>query len=217
MFGMILRTQWNWTRGAVLGFAALAFLAPAMAWRLASGGMDAVASVPIIDGFSMLGPILGFLSLVGAFVLAAMPWTIDAESRHVYALSLPVRWSRFVAMRFGAGALTLLVPALGLYLGALATVAMIELPPLLRAYPGALAARFLLASLVAYAFTFALQYLAGRKATLVALTAALVLGAIGFTLWTLGLGHLSNSVGRFVFEWPGPLAVFVDSWTLIDV
>jgi hypothetical protein len=217
MFGMILRTQWAWTRLSVAVLSVVTFVAPAIVWRFATEQTRGAQPDLLVYGFGALGPLLSFLALIGAFLLAAQPWTIDAETQHVYPLSLPVSWSRFVAMRFGAGAIFLLLPALGLYVGSLLVLAMIEMPPLLRGYPGALAMRFLLASAVAYAATFALQYLAGRRAAVVALGIMIAIGLTSLATWALGAPDLVSTFGRFLFVWPGPLAVFSEPWTLIDV
>lgn len=217
MFAMILRSHWMWTRTLVSGVAFIAFILPAAVWRLSGGGDGFTSTARLLDNMTLMGPLLSFIALFGAFVLAVYPWTIDAETNHVYPLSLPVSWPRYLGMRFLAGSLTLLLPALALYLGSLLVVSLIELTPLLRAYPGALAVRFLLALLVAYALSFALQYLAGRRATLVALL--LLLGTLGLfaALEILGQKELGDAIGRFLFEWPGPLGVFTQSWVLIDV
>lgn len=217
MFGMILRTQWAWTRLTVATISVVTFLVPAIVWRVATQQARGPQAEMVIFGFAGLGPLLSFLALIGAFLLAAQPWTIDAETQHVYPLSLPVAWSQFVAMRFGAGAIFLLLPAFALYLGSVAVLALIEMPPLLRGYPGALALRFLLASGVAYAGTFALQYLAGRRAALVALGIMIAIGLTSLATWALGAPDLVTALGRFLFVWPGPLAVFSEPWTLIDV
>lgn len=217
MFAMVLRTQWKWTRGPIIGFAALAFVFPALAWRLASAASRGPDALQVMDGFAALGPMLGFLALLGPFVLAALPWGIDHETKHVYPLSLPIGWTQWVGMRFAAGALTLLIPAGALYLGAQLTLSMLELPPLLRGYAGGLAFRFLLASIVAYGLTFALQYLAGKRAGAVALIIMLTCAAMIMVLALLGMSDVAEAFGRAVFEWPGPLAIFVEPWTLIDV
>lgn len=217
MFAMILRTHWMWTRLLVSGLAVIAFLMPAAAWRLTSRGNGIDGAMGLIDGLSILGPMLGFLALFGSFILAVYPWTIDAETKHVYPLSLPITWPRYVGMRYLAGTITLLLPTLALYLGSRFAVSLIELPPLLRAYPGALALRFLLAALVAYSMSFALQYLAGKRATVVALL--LVLGLTGFFM-VLDLTNakgVGDAIGTFLFDWPGPFGVFSQSWALIDV
>jgi hypothetical protein len=217
MFAMILRTQWSWTRAAVGGISLLAFLFPALAWRIFASSQQDAAVLQVMYGFASLGPMLSALAMIGPFVLAALPWTIDHEAKHVYALSLPVTWARFVWMRFAAGAMTLVFPAIALYVGCRAVVAMIELPPLLRAYPAALSLRFLLACFVAYGITFALQYLAGRRAAVVVLVSLLTTGVIGVALAMFGLGEAVTAVGSFLFDWPGPFSIFVEPWTLIDV
>jgi hypothetical protein len=217
MFAMMFRTQWRWTRTTVFGIAALALVFPTLArfFSKSNGSVDPL--VQVLDGYNMLGPLLGFLALLGPFVLAALPWTVDHEARHVYPLALPVEWSWWVGTRFAVGAITLLVPTLALYIGAVATVSALELPPLLRAYPGALALRFLLASMLSYSASFALQYLAGRRATHVAVTVLVALLGVSLVAMIFGQADLIERAGEALFVWPGPLALFVDPWTLIDV
>ena len=217
MFAMMFRTQWRWTRAIVFGIAALALVFPTLARYLlrSTGTVDPLAQ--ILDGYNALGPLLGFLALLGPFVLAALPWTIDNETRHVYPLALPVEWSWWVGTRFVIGAITLLVPTIALYIGAVATVSVIELPQLLRAYHGALALRFLLASLLSYSASFALQYLAGRRATHVAVSILVGIMGLGLVAMLFGQSDLVERAGEWIFVWPGPLALFVDPWTLIDV
>lgn len=217
MFMAMFRTQWRWTSLAVLGVSLLAFVFPSLAWRLARQAGSPSNVAQILDGFTLLSPMLGFLALLGPFVIAALPWTIDHETRHVYPLSLPIHWRQFVTNRFVIGAITLLLPALAMYLGAQAALAQVELPTLLHGYPGLLALRFLLACLLAYSISFALQYLAGRRAAVVAVL--FVLFVVVVTLAAMLLGQeakLERAVG-LLFRWPGPLAIFVEPWTLIDV
>lgn len=217
MFAMMFRTQWRWTRVAVMSIAGLALIFPTLARYLTRslGSEDALRQV--LDGFQVLGPMLGFLALLGPFILAALPWTIDHETRHVYPLSLPVEWSWWVGTRFVIGAITLVIPAIALYIGAWATVSALELPPLLRAYPGALAIRFLLASLLSYAISFALQYLAGRRATHVAATGLVAVLVIILAATLVGQTDLVERAAEYLFVWPGPLALFIEPWTLLDV
>lgn len=217
MFTMILRTQWAWTRSIVGGFALIAFLMPALAWRLGADNSAGSAMMQMLNGMSLLGPMLGFLALLGPFVLAAYPWMVDADANHVYPLSLPLRWRDFVAMRFASGALTLLVPTVALFLGATLAVSQIELPDTLRAYTGALSVRFLLAALLSYSATFALQYLAGRNATRVAVIGLGALGLLFVLSAVLDATWIFERIGSALFDWPGPLAIFTEPWTLIDV
>lgn len=216
MFRQILWTQFKWTRVMLAILAVVAFLTPAVAWRLADL-VSGSAAYAILIGFSNIGPTVALTSIVGAFVLAAQPWTVDAATRHVYALSLPVPWPRYVAMRFGAGLITLLVPTLALWFGSLLALSMVELPSTLRAYPGTLALRFLLASALAYAATFALQHLAGRKSALVLLFTMLGGGFIWFALMAAGFNEGLDRIGSWLTEWPGPFAIYTADWKLIDV
>jgi hypothetical protein len=218
MFRTILFTQLRWTRLLVIGMAVVSFLVPAIAWW--RGGMS--AQYPerpgaIIIGFESVGGMLMLVAALGAFFVAAYPWMMDAASRHVFALSLPIRWREYLAMRFGAGALTLLLPAITLYLGSLFALSMLELPATLRAYPGTLALRFLAASLLAYSLTFAVQYIAGRRAAAVIVGVVLGGAVISFVLKMLGLGGALDGLISAIFDFPGPFAVFTAEWKLVDV
>jgi len=218
MFMQILWTQFRWTR-AILAVSAVAlFVLPAVAWRTGSlPGYEISAPLAFMSGFRAVGPILMVVSWMLGFVLVAHPWNVDGAGKHVYPLSLPIGWSRYVAMRFGAGALTLLVPTLALWLGSILALALIEIPATLRAYPGALALRFLLGTMLVYALSFLLQYVAGRRAPL-ALLLILLGGLSGaFVLSILGFNETLTAVGSALTEWPGPLAVFASEWKLLDV
>jgi hypothetical protein len=218
VFPQILRTQVAWTRTGVLAFAVGVFVIPSLVWRLAGGDTWAAwAPFAVIQGFSAVGPLLGGLALLGGMLLAALPWTIDAETRHVYPLSLPVPWSRYVMMRYAAGALTLLAPALALYLGGWFVLLQLELPDVLRAYPGTLAIRFLLATLVSYSATFTLQYVFGKSAAKVVLYGIVLIAVVSIAVRALGGPDVVSWIGRTLFQWPGPFAVFAEPWKLIDV
>lgn len=217
MLAMMARLHWRWTRLAVLGIAALALIFPTLARYLARTAGSPETLSQLLDGYALLGPMLGFLALLGPFVLAALPWTIDHETRHVYPLSLPVSWPWWVGTRFAVGAATLIVPSVALYVGAVVAVSSVDLPPLLRGYPGALALRFLLACLVSYSASFALQYLAGRRATQVALTFLVGVLVVVLAGTLLGQGAALERIAGYLFLWPGPLSIFVEPWTLIDV
>lgn len=223
MFEQIFRTNLKWTRVTLATFAVAAFLIPVMAWRFGSpsyavaAGMNTADARFVMAGFAPVGFFVSVIAVLGAFVLAVQPWNMDAASRHVYALSLPVPWRRYVAMRYAAGALTLGVPAVALWLGSLLALAMVQMPPTLRAYPGAFAVRFLLASLLAYSGTFALQYVFGRRAAMVVLLGLLALVTVILGLELSGSGARVAAIGRFLLDWPGPLSLFANTWRLVDV
>jgi hypothetical protein len=219
MFAQILRTHWQWTRAAVGALAIGTFVAPAFIWRLADSTMIGVPEAQaVIQGFAAVGVVLGVLSLFGAFALAALPWGVDAATQHVYPLSLPIPWARYLTMRYAAGVLTLIIPAVTLWLGCLVALSMITIPDVLQSYAGTLAFRFFLAALLAYSATFAVQYVAGRKAayTIVVLFLAALL--LGFAVGVVGgRDDLVESALKVLFEWPGPFAIYTDPWVLIDV
>lgn len=218
MFGQILYTQVKWTRATVAVLAVVAFAMPAGLWRAARQGYYTnYTAMEVMSGFSFLGPALGVLAFFCGFMMVAQPWAVDGAARHVYPLSLPVSWKRYVAMRFGAGALLLLIPALTLWLGCLLVLSLVPIPETLQAYPTTLAFRFLLGALVSYAVVFAVQYLSGRKAAhlllgvLVVATTAVILSEV------TGNGDLVLLTMNYLFDWPGPFAVFGAEWMLIDV
>lgn len=218
MFAQILRSHWTWTRTALLGFAVITFAMPALLWRLAGSMISGEPSANVlIEAFAELGGMLAVLSIIGAFVFASLPWGVDNETRHVYPLSLPITWMRYVSMRYAAGALLLLVPTVALWLGSMVVVALIEVPAVLTAYPGTLALRFLIASLLAYSATFALQYLSGKRAATVALLILLGVMIPVAALLAFDQEQLLEAIGRALAEWPGPLAIFAEPWRLIDV
>jgi hypothetical protein len=217
MFAQILYTQWKWTRTALGMLIVVAFVMPVALWRLFGPDASSTTTVTLMQAFDSIGPYLVLIALLGGFLLAVMPWTVDAQTKHVYPLSLPVQWPQYVVMRFGAGALTTLLPAFALWLGCLVALAFVEVPPTLHTYAGTVAARFLLATLVAYVMTFSLQYLAGRRAVVLLLgfLVLMLIGGTGFELF--GLADVNRAIIRAVFEWPGPLSVFTADWSLIDV
>jgi hypothetical protein len=218
MFGQILYTQLKWSRSALAFMSIVAFALPAGLWRALHGSYyRSFSALEVLSGFSALGFMLAMLAFLTGFVLVAQAWQVDATARHVYPLSLPIPWSRYVALRFGAGAVLLVVPAIALWLGCLLVLALIQLPETLNAYPTTLALRFLLGSLVGYAVVFAVQYLSAKKAAHVFAAALLAFAVFAVTAEVTGNQAMVNRFFAILFEWPGPLAVFGSEWMLIDV
>lgn len=217
MFAQILYTQWKWTRLTLGAFIALAFLMPLAMWNLWGAAGESYSAGALMLAFERMGALLMAISVLGGFVLAVQPWAVDSLAKHVYPLSLPIPWSRYVALRFGAGAISLILPAIALWFGSLATLSLVELPPTMHAYAGTVAARFLLASLVTYAGIFALQYLSGRRAVVILLVMLLTFLVGSIILQLTGNTAIAAWLGRVLFEWPGPLSVFSADWSLVDV
>ena len=218
MFRVILYTQWKWSRlivvlGSVVGFA-LPIISVQRAARADSSPLQAPELLHAVQSWGVLYPVLA--ATLGLLVAIAS-WTPDHRGRHVYALVLPVpRW-RYVLLRFGAGAFLLAAPITAVFLGALLATASAAIPAGLQGYPVALAVRFALAVLVAFAVFFAVSAGTAR-------TAGIVLALIGGVMLVQVIASIArvdlDLVGRLqllVLNWPGPLAIFTGRWMLIDV
>ncbi len=218
MFGQVMFTHVRWTRSGVAVLSVAAFALPALIWRMVHQDFTSTyGALEVMRGFQVLGPLLAALSIFVGVLVVGQAYAADEGNKQVYALSLPVAWSRYVAMRFGAGALLLLAPAVSLWLGTLLVLSLVTIPASLHAYPGTLTLRFLFASFVAYAVTFPLPYLTGKRAAHLLLGVLIGVSVLMFGAELAGMQPLLRAAVRLLFEWPGPLAVFSDSWMLIDV
>jgi hypothetical protein len=218
MFRMILFTQWKWSRAillpAVLGAFALPLFSVQGAGDPNRTGWEARALLNSVQTWGVGYPVL---ATAIALAIAMVAWGADHRGRHVYALSLPVpRW-HYALQRFGAGVVLLAAPALALWLGALMAAATATIPAGLHAYPSALAVRFTLALVVAYAVFFAITAGTTRTAGYVL---ALIGGIIVVQILSAAAG-LDIKVIPFISDrlllWPGPLEIFSGRWMLIDV
>ncbi len=115
------------------------------------------------------------------------------------------------------GAALLAAPVIAVSVGALLATWSATIPAGLQGYPGALAIRFALAVLVAYAVFFAVSAGTAR-------TAGIILGLIGGVILVQIIAGVANIdldlFGKLqvaILNWPGPLAIFTGRWMLIDV
>src|SRR3989454_2077866 len=218
MFRVMLYSQWKWSRlivllGSVAGFA-LPIISVQGAARADSSPLQAADLLRTVQSWGVVYPVLA--ATLGLLVAMAS-WTPDHRGRHVYALALPVpRW-RYVLLRFGAGALLLAAPITAVLVGALLATWSAAIPAGLQGYPVALAIRFALAVLVAYAVFFAVSAGTAR-------TAGIMLGLIGGVILVQIIAGVANldldlfgKLQIVVLNWPGPLAIFSGRWMLIDV
>jgi len=218
MFRAILYSQWKWSRliiavGTIAGFA-LPLVSLQGAARADRSPLEAEALLHAVQAWGVLYPLLA--AALGLLV-AIVTWAPDHRGRHIHALTLPLpRW-RYVLLRFATGATVLAVPILAVGIGALIAVAAATLPPGLHGYPLALALRFALAALVAYALFFAVSAGTAR-------TAGIILGVIGAIVVVQVFASVANvelnladHLQTVLTNWPGPLAVFTGRWMLIDV
>ena len=218
MFRQLLYTQWKWSRLVLLLVVFTGFALPVLSVQGVHpndvGRFEVDNMLAGVQAWGLLYPILA-TSL--ALILALTTWGPDHRGRHVYALSLPIpRW-HYALLRFGAGCTLLVIPVFTVWLGALVATSIATLPAGLAAYPTALALRFALAALVAYAAFFAISSGTNR-------TAGIILGIIGTVLLVqlilvvaeVPVNVISPIVLR-LFVWPGPLEIFTGRWMLIDV
>jgi hypothetical protein len=217
MFRQVLYVQWKWARLELLAYAVLAFLAPTFILKAGLGMSEDGSIGYLFTVVAGTGIFFVALAFVCSASFAVRPWLVDQSLRHVSALSLPVRWATFVRFRFLAGALLLVVPTLCVWLGGALATATTVLPPTLHAYPGGVAVRFLLSSLVFYASMFLLQYVAGKHAGRIVIAAfgGLLLLELGWHFF----GHESAIVAAWnlMTQWPGPFETLSARWMLFDV
>lgn len=218
MFRQILFTQWKWSRlvillGVLAGFA-LPLLSVQHGAYTNPSDWEARVLLGQLQSWSVLYPAL---ATALAVVVAMAAWAADHRGRHVYALSLPLpRW-HYALLRFGAGAILLVAPAIALLTGAALATSTLAVPTGLHAYPTELAVRFGLALFVAYATFFAISAGTAR-------TAGYILGAVAVLIAAQLLSQAADvqlSILGWVWDrlsiWPGPLDVFTGRWLLIDV
>src|SRR5438128_11471435 len=218
MFHVMLYSQWKWTRlivalGSIAAFA-LPIVSVQGAARADASPLQAGELLQAVQSWGTLYPVLA--AALGLLVAIAT-WAPDHRGRHVHALSLPLpRW-RYVLLRFGSGMTVLAGPIFAVLMGALLATALATMPPGLQGYPLALAVRFALAVLVAYAVFFAVSAGTAR-------TAGIILGVIGAVILVQIVANVANVeldlLGKLqlvILNWPGPLAVFTGRWMLVDV
>ncbi|MEZ4412955.1 MAG: hypothetical protein R2910_08235 [Gemmatimonadales bacterium] len=217
MFRALLWTQWRESRIGVLLLAAIALVIPVLslntvgpatepwhAWDLLSASMRWSASYPIV-------------ALVAAVVLATGAWRPDHRTKHVYALALPIRRSRYLLLRYGAGLTLLLGIGVALLAGATIAALRVTVPPLLHAYPVGLALRFCMAGLVAYTLLFSVAGLTPRAARLLAaFLLLLIIASLVADLLALGWNPVERAMDALLSPY-SPLSIFRARWMLIDV
>jgi hypothetical protein len=225
MFREILRAQWKWSGAVVLLCATAAFALPILSLQntiiadspdraLITASNRAEHFLAVMERWS---PIYTLLAAGLGLAVATLAWASDHRGKHVYTLTLPVERWRFVLMRFASGASLLLIPVLTLLAGALLAVSNVAIPDGLVPYPTALAFRFALAAVVAYAIFFAISAGTTRTAAVVLaplgvlIVADLVLGVTGQP------ANVTGSVAEMLLSWPGLLEVFTGRWLLVDV
>ena len=218
MFRAMLFTQWKWTRAVMLPLAIVAFAVPVYSvGQFSEASLSRSQVVPLLSSMQFWGLGYMFASVMVGLVVAAGAWSYDSKGKHVYALSLPVpRW-HYLLLRYAAGILLLLIPAFFLWIGALVATSSAEIPLGLRAYPTALALRFLLASFLAYSLMFALSGLPKKIGISVAVGIGVLILIDAAIEQIVGTPLFLSTIFEWTVRWPGFLEVFAGRWMLIDV
>lgn len=219
----MLWMHWRTVRFGLLPLALAAFGLPLLVVQQVGVSEPVQGAAYVLSAAEAFLPLFPGLAATVGFTLALTAWSWDHKLGHVYALSLPISRARYALLKFGAGAVLVLVPVACFVLGGLIATAAIQLPDGLRAQPLELGARFLFASLLLYSLAFAMA--AGTMRA----TIAVLCVAIGTpVLWTVGLELLGSShplVQRLplvseAFEQLvvgfGPFRVLMGNWMLID-
>ena len=228
MYQPMLFVHWKQVRAGLIPFILAAFALPLLMVQglgpTPGTGATSLEAYYLMNDFQLWLPFFPMLAGATGITLALSSWNWDHQTKHVYALSLPLpRWE-YALLKMGAGALLAMLPVAAMWFGAHLAAASIALPEGLNAYPNQLALRFGLATLISYSFLFAMA--AGTIRT----TIWIVSGIIAFVI----LGNLANeflanyyeffqrtNIVLAVFEWladsPGPAEVFTGNWSLIDV
>lgn len=208
--------QWKGGRHLVLALAVAAFALPIVSVRSGWAGSERNLSAFLTE-LSLWGYFYPLLAFVAAIVIAASIWGSDRRGHHVYALLLPIpRW-RYVLLRY-LGGLALLAPiALALWIGAIIGTTSLDLPPGLRTFSHALAAKFSISLILLFGLAFFLAS-ASRRALGIGFRVLGVLVALHFAVIMIRPGiNLISTVGSALATSPGPFAPLGGRWMLIDV
>jgi hypothetical protein len=220
MFKAILFTQWRWGRVLVATCVVAGFAIPVFSVRNAGGGSwngPMWNALDLLASMQSYGPIYVLLAGFAGIALSTSAWAPDHAGRHVYALSLPLARWHYVLLRYGSGVVLLVPVSLALWIGALVASVSTPLPTGLHAYPGALALRFALASVLSFSVIFAVASGTKRSAGYaLAVLLGLVLADLLISLFG-GTPVVIESTLGWLFSSSGVFGIFTGRWMLIDV
>lgn len=218
MFGQSLYVQWKWNRDFLAFYTAAAFTAPLLILWIALAHLGLSSGRELVTLGGAIGATIAVIAVLAGLTVAWHGYGVDERVGHIYALSLPITRGRTLAIRAGTAAIMLVLPALGVWAGAMLAASQVELPASLHSYAGSLAGKALLASWLAHGCMFALRYSARRRAKVV--LGILMVGvsalAVTATIAPNARGPITRA-GDFLISNPGPFGVLFGRWTLIDV
>jgi hypothetical protein len=218
MFGHTLYVQWKWNRDFLAFYSAVGFAAPLVILWIALPHLGLTSARELVSVGNAVGMTTAVIASVAGLTVAWQGYGIDDRVGHIYALSLPITRRRALALRAGTAALVLMLPALGVWVGATLAASQVALPATLHSYAGSLASRALLAAWLSHACMFALRYSAGRQAKMMLAILLIGLCLLGVAIVLLPPVRAALSSGyAFLISNPGPFGVLFGRWTLIDV
>jgi hypothetical protein len=215
----LLYVQWKHQRMELMLFTMLAGGIPALVtWSPWSDwGSHVMTPTAILSTSTSIGLLGAILAVAVGVVLAIRPYALDALGRHTYAAALPIPRTEYGLLRVACGMVLLLLPAAGFLVGSLLASAAIELPPMLHAYPVAITVRFVLATAMAFALAFSVQYGLGKHAARWIVIAVFVAGAIEAAGQLVASESLTGPFWTALASEASPLRVFAANWMLFDV
>lgn len=218
MFSQTLYVQWKWNRDFLAFFTAVGFAAPLIIIWIALPHFGFTSARELVSVGGAIGAVCGGIAAVAGMSVAWQGYNVDERGGHIYALSLPVTRLRALWLRAATAAITLTVPAIGIWIGGMIAASQMNLPATLESYAGALAIRALLTSWLIHACIFALRYSTGRKAKAVlgVLAAAMIVVVVLIAVAPSSRDQIFR-LGRIISSSPGPFGVLFGRWTLIDV
>ena len=218
MLGQTLFVQWKWSRDFLAFFTAIGFAVPLLITWIALPHLGFTSPRELVNVGDAIGATVGGVAILTGVSIAWLGYGVDEGVGHIYALSLPITRLRALWYRATTASALLVIPAVGMWIGATITAGQMNLPSTLESYSGSLAIRALLASWLAHACMFALRHSAGRRAKAVLAILAGVATAVGLiAVFAPSSRELIVRLGDFITSNPGPFGVFFGRWTLIDV
>jgi hypothetical protein len=218
MLGQTLFVQWKWSRDFLAFFTAIAFAAPLLIAWIALPHLGFTSPRELVNVGGAIGATVGGIAAISGVAIAWLGYGVDETVGHIYALSLPITRLRALWYRAATASALLVIPAVGVWVGATVAAGQMSLPSTLESYSGSLAIRALLASWLAHACMFALRHSAGRRAKAVLAILAVVATVVPLiAVFAPSSRELIVRVGDFITSNPGPFGVFFGRWTLIDV
>jgi hypothetical protein len=218
VFSQTLYVQWKWNRDFLAFFTAVGFAAPLIIIWIALPHLGFTSPRELVSVGGAIGAVCGGIAAVAGMSVAWQGYNVDERGGHIYALSLPITRLRALWLRAATAAATLVIPALGIWVGGMIAASQMNLPATLESYAGALAIRALLTSWLVHACIFALRYSAGRKTTtILAILIGAVIVVVCLSVLVPSTQEQIIRLGQLISATPGPFGVLFGRWTLIDV